>query len=127
VADTTPPVINSVVATPDTLWPPNHKFVPVSVVVTATDICSTTTSCSVVSVTSNEAVDAHGSGHTGPDWITTNPGPAASPADLGVELRAERTGGGSGRIYTINVQCSDPSGNTATAATTVSVAHDQGH
>jgi hypothetical protein len=126
VADTTPPVINSIVATPNTLWPPNHKFVSVSVVVTATDICSATTSCSIVSVTSNEAVDAHGSGHTSPDWVITNPGPASSPADLGVELRAERTGGGSGRTYTINVQCSDPSGNTTPGSTTVTVAHDQG-
>jgi hypothetical protein len=127
VVDTTPPIINSIVATPNTLWPPNHKFVPVSVAITATDICSASTSCSIVSVTSNEAVDAHGSGHTSPDWIISKPGPAASPAHLGVELRAERAGGGIGRIYTINVQCSDPSGNTTTGAATVSVAHDQGH
>lgn len=127
VVDTTPPVINSIVATPDSLWPPNHKFVPVSVMVTATDLCSATTNCSIVSVTSNEAVDAHGSGHTSPDWIITNPGPATSPANLGVELRAERAGGGNGRIYTINVRCSDPSGNTTTGATTVRVPHDQGH
>jgi hypothetical protein len=127
VVDTTPPVINSIVATPNSLWPPNHKFVPISVVATATDTCSATTTCSIVSVTSNEAVNAPGSGNTSPDWIITHPGPATSPADLGVELRAERSGGGSGRIYTIDVQCSDPSGNTANGSTTVTAAHDQGH
>ena len=39
VVDTTPPSISSVTATPDVLWPPNHKMVPVSVAVTAADAC----------------------------------------------------------------------------------------
>ena len=44
----------------------------------------------------------------------------------GVQLRAERSGTGIGRIYTVNVSCSDKSGNTSTGKTTVSVSHDQG-
>ena len=39
----------------------------------------------------------------------------------------ERDGTGSGRIYTLTVQCSDHSGNSLQGTTTVTVAHDKGH
>jgi hypothetical protein len=126
VADTTPPVIHSIAASPNTLWPPNHKLVPISITAIATDICDTAPSCSIVSVTSNEPVLGPGSGNTDPDWIINDPGPKASPARLGVQLRPERAGGGTGRIYTISVSCSDASGNTTGGNTTVTVVHDQG-
>lgn len=126
VADTTPPVIHSIVASPNTLWPPNHKYVPISIVATATDVCDASPKCSVVSVTSNEPVLGPGSGHTDPDWLITDAGPKPSPATLGVLLRPERAGGGTGRIYTINLSCADASGNTTAGSTTVTVAHDQG-
>jgi hypothetical protein len=44
-----------------------------------------------------------------------------------VELRAERSGNGTGRIYTVTVRCKDARGNSATQNTSVTVAHDQGH
>jgi hypothetical protein len=93
----------------------------------ATDVCDAAPSCRIVSVTSNEPVLGPGSGHTSPDWIIDDPGPKASPAHLGVRLRAERSGRLTGRTYTINVSCGDASGNTTSGATTVAVAHDQGH
>ena len=40
--DVTPPTINALSASPNVLWPPNHKFVPVSVSVSATDNCGGT-------------------------------------------------------------------------------------
>ena len=126
VVDTTVPVITSLVANPNTLWPPNHKLVPVSIRATATDICDTSPKCKIVSVTSNEPVLGPGSGHTDPDWVITEPGPSVSPATLGVLLRPERAGGGTGRVYTVNVSCTDASGNTTAGQTTVTVAHDQG-
>jgi hypothetical protein len=43
-----------------------------------------------------------------------------------LKLRAERDGGES-RIYTISVRCTDASGNSSYAATTVSVPHNQGN
>lgn len=128
VQDTTAPSISLVSANPGVLWPtnpPNHKLVPVSITVMATDICDPSPTCQVVSVTSNEPVLARGSGHTDPDWIINDPGPKASPATLGVQLRAERAGGGNGRVYTINVSCSDASGNTTPGQATVIVPHDQ--
>ena len=45
VVDTTPPTIASVAATPNTLWPPNHKMVAVNVAVSVSDVCSGTASC----------------------------------------------------------------------------------
>jgi len=108
------------------LWPPDHKLVSISIAVVATDVCDAAPKCQIVSVTANEPVLGPGSGNTTPDWIISDPGPKASPATLGVQLRAERAGGGTGRIYTINVSCSDASGNATPGSTTVSVSHDQG-
>jgi hypothetical protein len=127
VTDTVSPMIASTVASPDTLWPPNHKLVPVSLSASATDNCDPSPSCRIVSVTANEPVLGPGSGNTDPDWVITDPGPKVSPAMLGVELRAERAGGGTGRVYRIDTTCADTSGNTTAGATTVTVPHDQGH
>jgi hypothetical protein len=41
-----------------------------------------------------------------------------------VNLRAERSGNRARRIYTVTVECTDPSGNRATGATTVTVPHN---
>ena len=86
-------------ASPATLWPPNHKMRPVTVTVDATDACDPNFSCEIVSVTSNEPANGIGDGNTSPDWSITGP--------LTLELRAERAGPGTGRIYTITVECTD--------------------
>src|SRR5215813_8708454 len=127
VTDTVPPVIASTSASPDTLWPPNHKLVPISITVSASDNCDPSPSCRIVSVTANEPVLGPGSGNTEPDWVIADPGPKVSPAVLGVELRAERAGGGSGRVYRIDATCADASGNATGGDTSVTVPHDQGH
>ena len=114
----TPPVITSVTASPNRLWPPNHKMVPVTVTVSATDICSRTVDCEISSVSSNEPVNGQGDGNTTPDWAITG--------KLTVDLRAERSGKGSGRVYTITVRCIDAAGNSATKSVNVTVPHDRG-
>jgi len=45
---------------------------------------------------------------------------------LVVMLRAEQAGTGTGRVYTIYVECADVSGNIAGAIVDVSVPHDKG-
>jgi hypothetical protein len=115
ILDTTPPVISSVSASPNVLWPPNHKMAPVAVAVAASDASSPTVTCKITSVTSNEPLIGPGSGHTAPDWQITG--------DLSVNLRAERSGAGNGRVYTLAVQCTDASNNNSSARTTVSVPH----
>jgi hypothetical protein len=117
VVDTTTPVIGSVTAAPNRLWPPNHKMVPVELAVSVTDVCDSSLACQIASVSSNEPVDDLGDGHTAPDWQVTGP--------LTLNLRAERSGGGSGRVYTVTVECLDDSANPTTGVVQVSVPHDQ--
>ena len=46
--------------------------------------------------------------------------------DTTFQLRAERSGTGSGRIYTITCQATDAYGNSTVASVTVTVPHDKG-
>jgi len=119
VVDTTDPVIVSTSVKPKVLWPPNHKMVTVRVDAKVTDNCSATT-WRIISVTSNQAVDAKGSGNTSPDWRITD--------NHTVLLRAERSGKGkAGRTYTITVQATDKAGNKSASSTvTVTVPHNKG-
>jgi hypothetical protein len=118
IQDTLPPVVTGVVPSQKVLWPPNHKMIPLVISVTATDQCGEVHS-HIVSITSNEPVNGIGDGNTAPDWLQTG--------DLSLQLRAERAGGGSGRVYTITVKTVDDSGNSVMSTTTVRVPHDMGH
>jgi hypothetical protein len=113
VQDVTAPVIENKITTPELLWPPNHKMIPILVSVTATDNCARPVENRIVSVTSNEPQDGLGDGDTAPDWEITGP--------LSLNLRAERSGIGSGRVYTITIQSRDQAGNVSTGIVTVSV------
>lgn len=113
VEDTTPPEITRIVASPGSLWPPNHKMVGVTVEVTAVDTADPAVVSHIVSVSSNQPINGTGDGDTAPDWNITGP--------LTVQLRAERAGSNE-RIYTITVEATDASGNTATATVLVRVA-----
>jgi hypothetical protein len=117
VEDTIPPLILSASVTPNVLWPPNHKFVKVQASAVASDICGDAT-CKIKSITSSEPVRQKGD-NTSPDWKTNG--------DLGGQLRAERTGKGNGRVYTLTIECTDESGNASTRDVIVTVPHDQGH
>src|SRR5262249_3458991 len=114
VVDTPPPSIESVTASPARLWPVNHKMVPVTVTTAFADACGPAT-CSIASVTSNEPANGNGDGSTATDWQITGPNT--------VDLRAERSGGGSGRVYTVTVSCTDPAGSASPGTATVAVAH----
>lgn len=122
VRDTTPPRISSVVAIPGVLSPPDQRLVPVSIEVVAADACDAAPVCRIDAVTSNASVAGIGRGARRVDAILSDPGPAASPAALGVFLRAERTGAGFNRVYTISVSCRDAAGLATRGQTTVSVA-----
>jgi len=118
IIDDIPPNID-VSANPDILWPPNHKMVSVTVNVDASDNCDAQPPmCQITSVSSNEPENGSGDGNTASDWEITG--------DLTVKLRAERSGSENGRIYTIDVDCTDASGNSSTDSVTVTVPHDKG-
>ncbi len=119
VNDTEAPVIHNLSASPNNLWPPNHKMKDVAVNYTTTDNCPGPIIGCSISVTSNEPVNGTGDGDTAPDWIVID--------DHHVKLRAERAGGGNGRIYTITTTCHDQYGNTSSGTTTVTVNHDNGN
>jgi hypothetical protein len=104
VVDTKAPKIKKLKARPDELRPVNDQFVPVVIEVEAED-CSPVTS-RIIAVRSNQPVGPE------PDWIITG--------DLTVDLRAERTGKKT-RRYTITVESTDSSGNTARKTVDVEV------
>jgi hypothetical protein len=113
VRDTDPPAISAVAATPSRITKTNHEMVPVVLAVSASDGCGGPVSCRIVSVSSSESVDGTGDGDTSPDWEITGP--------LTLKLRGERSAQGSGRIYTITVECLDAAGNRSTSTVTVTV------
>jgi hypothetical protein len=110
--------VATVSATPSLLWPPNHKMRPVKVRFTKSKNCNEPLSCKITSVTSNEPENGLGDGDTAPDWVITG--------DLTVNLRAERSGTGTGRVYTITLTCTDTLGTSSTGAVDVTVPHDKG-
>jgi hypothetical protein len=117
VEDTEPPVITDAMVNKPVLWPPNHKLVKVTVGYQVADNCDSTPDCAL-SVSSNEAVDGVGDGNTSPDWEVLDA--------HHVLVRAERSGTGDGRVYTITITCTDASGNSSSAEVTVEVPHSKG-
>ncbi len=117
VRDTTPPVISQLTPSRSTLWPPNHQMVGITLTAAATDNVGVT-SLKIVNVTSSEPDNGLGDGDTAGDIVITGP--------LTVNLRAERSGGGNGRTYTITVEARDAAGNATTRSTTVFVPKSQG-
>jgi len=112
-SDETAPVVDSIAATPASLSANNHTMVPVDVAVAATDDSGEAPTCQIVNVVSNEPDDGIGDGDTPNDIVVTGP--------LSVMLRAERSGTGTGRVYSIEVSCVDGAGNATTATAQVVV------
>lgn len=97
----------SVSASPTVLWPPNHKLLAITLNTQSRDACgATTVNCTA---TSNEE-----SGQNDIEW-----------RDGKLFLRAERSGKGSERVYTITCTATDASGNQSSSGTTVTVQHNQ--
>ena len=113
--DKTAPALN-VSVNPGLLWPPNHKMVKVTPAVSATDANPGTT-VKLITVTSSEPDNGLGDGDTESD-IAIN-------ADGRISLRAERSGAGSGRVYTVTYEATDIAGNATTASSTVAVPHNK--
>jgi hypothetical protein len=120
VTDSTGPSVQCAVAVPR-LWPPRHRMVDVGLTYSAMDICDANPLAFDVSVTSDEDPSAE-SGAGGPihceDAII---GPGGE-----VQLRAERSGAGDGRVYTIVVSATDSCGNVGTCEVQVEVPHNPG-
>jgi hypothetical protein len=97
-----------------TLWPPNHAMVPVfisGVTSTGDDPITIT----VTGITQDEPLNGTGDGDTCPD---------GSVDDGLAYVRAERAGGGNGRVYVVSFHATDGSAS-CDGSVTVSVPHDR--
>ena len=103
------------------LWPANHKMVPITIFANASDNSGGPVTLSA-SVASNELQDGLGDGDTPQDWTT----PVINNGIITLQLRAERSGKGTVRIYTVTIVATDQSGNSSTAAVNITVPHDRG-
>jgi serine protease len=120
VADTLPPTIDASVS-PTQLWPPNHKLVDIAATVAVQDICDPSPGFVLKSILSNEPDNGLGDGDTVGDIQES----AFGTSDTAFKLRAERSGNGTGRIYTVNYEASDGSNNKSDDSAVVLVPHDR--
>jgi hypothetical protein len=118
--DVTPPSL-TISLTPESLWPANHQLAAVNANVLVSDDTDPHPTVTLVSVTSSEPDDGLGDGDTANDIQGAAPG----TDDREFLLRAERSGKGGGRTYTVTYQARDAAGNTTTVSTQVSVPHDK--
>jgi hypothetical protein len=117
VVDKAPPVIAGMPSAGCTLWPVDLKFVQVATV-TASDLLSgVALGTFSVTGTSNEPSDP-----SHPDILIKPNGSGG----FAVQLRADRLGTGTGRIYTLTAQATDRAGNSVISTATCKVPHDQG-
>ncbi|MBA7620320.1 hypothetical protein ES703_27666 [subsurface metagenome] len=126
VDDVTAPEI-SVSVSPNILLTPNHKMVLITPDIVVSDNCDPEPGFELISITMNEG-DETDTFH--PDYDSTlGDGHTINDIQVDVDgniyLRAERSGKGVGRIYTITYTVTDVSGNSTTATATVTVPHDQ--
>jgi len=98
-----------------TLWPPNHKLVEVGVQGLA-DAAGAPVAVTVTGVRQDEPVNDRGDGNTAPDAVL---------AGAAAELRAERAGGGDGRVYHLDFTATS-GGRSCQGSVQVCVPHDQG-
>jgi hypothetical protein len=107
--DKTPPILN-LTATPDILWPPNHKLSDVTIGGSASD------SLSGIALTSFKLTD---------EYKTTEP--LITGFNSTIQIESWRNGDDlDGRVYTITATTKDKADNQTTATTTVICPHDQG-
>ncbi len=76
----------------------------------------------IISISSDEAEDSAGNSSGTGDGSTVDD--MVIVDDHTVKLRAERHGGGHGRVYGITVEVSDLSGNSSTKVFCVGTPHD---
>ena len=105
------------------LWPPNHKMIDIVIDAHADDNSGGMVILSAT-IASNESETGLDDDDLGPDW--TEPAVDQVSGTISTELRSERAGNGTGRVYTITIIGEDESGNTSQAAIEIIVPHDKG-
>jgi Beta-propeller repeat/Putative metal-binding motif len=109
VVDTIAPSLELTLS-PTVIWPPNHRMVPVRAAWKVFDACDPAARVRLTSVTSSE-----------PAGTSFYQESSTGPAGEIVLVRAERSSGGPGRVYTLTWTATDLAGNKATAVGLVTV------
>lgn len=102
-----------VLTSPYQISPADHRMVPVTVSASVPGDPEAPLACRILSVTHNEEESGHGDGHAGTDATLVD--------DDTVLLRAEHSGTGETRIYTLYVECTEASGNSFLATALIRV------
>lgn len=119
VEDTRPPTIDAELVT-DCVWSPGHTLalfrLGEELRATSSDLCGASTGVRIVDVYSSEPADGGGDG--------------ATPVDVRFGsgafcIRAERSGRGRGRVYTVVLEAVDDAGNVTRGDVHLRVPHDQ--
>lgn len=119
------PITGSVLASVDTLWPPDHRMVPVAINASALVTRNPDTQIGITTVGVTEYSRKASSTSAGENIYDENnfePDYAIN-GNLTVDLRSERAGASTGRTYTITVRAADCSGSY-NFSTQVEVPHD---
>ncbi len=111
-----PPVCVNAYPDSSVLWPPNHKLLSIRIL-GVNDPNSDTVSITPTGVTQDEPVRSSGDGDTSPDAIIQSDG--------SILLRAERSGNGDGRVYTVNFTATDQYDQSCSGSVTVTVPHSK--
>jgi len=115
------PSCSAATLTRTSLWPPNHQWVPISLV-GATDADGDALTITVNSISQDEPINGLGDGDTSPD----GDGIGTSTAMVRAERQGTPRAPGNGRVYHISFTVSDGLGGTCTVPdATVGVPHDQ--
>jgi sugar lactone lactonase YvrE len=109
-----PPSCSSVAPSPATLWPATHGLLTTTLA-GATDPDGDPVTLTVTGVTQDEPVNGFADGNTAPDG-TLVPGRPDQ-----VNLRAERSSTGDGRVYRVAFTVADDHGGSCTSVADVTV------
>jgi len=122
IIDSTPPRL-APVANKILLWPPDHSMVNILINANAHDNSGLPVMLSA-SVSSNEPETGLEDEDIGPDWSI--PSIDQAQGTIALQLRAERSGRGQGRQYTVTITATDQSGNASAANIKILVPYNQG-
>ena len=109
------PICSNALPSQATLWPPNHKFVNISVN-GITDPDGDSVTIEITKIEQDEPTNGLGDGDQSPDGIIN--GDTA-------QVRAERSGNEDGRVYETSFTADDGKGGTCNGSVLVSVPHDK--
>ncbi len=117
-----PPDCSRIKATPDRLWPPNHKLRLVTLT-GAADPDGGPVTLTITGVQQDEPLGdkgkSKGKGKNDPDAVRTS-------VPHQVWLRAERSGGGDGRVYRVSFTATDGRGGSCAGSASVGVPRGRG-